>query len=181
MPPLPFTLWVDADGLPRAVRDVLVRSAAKREVRAVLVANRYLERPITKFVDVVQVPAGDDRADDYIAARATPRDLVVTDDVPLAARAVEAGADVLQFRGRLLDKSNVREVLSVRDFAAVLREMGVETGGPKAWRAQDKNAFANALDRWLARAKADAERRARVAARATHATQCEDDPSRAGG
>ena len=155
----PFTLWVDADGVPRAVREVVVRAAAKRQLRVVLVANRYLERPVTRFVEVVQVAPGEDRADDYIAERAQPRDLVISDDVPLAARSVEAGADVLQFRGRLLDKSNVREVLSVRDFGAELREMGIETGGPKAWRPQDKTAFSNALDRWVSRALADAARR----------------------
>ena len=145
----PFTLWVDADGVPGAVREVLVRAAVRREVRVVLVSNRYIEPVRTRCVEIVQVGSGPDVADDYIAERATDGDLVVSDDVPLAARAVEAGADVLQFRGRLLDRSNVREALSMRDFGAELRDMGIETRGPSAWRPKDKQAFSNGLDRWL--------------------------------
>lgn len=154
----PFTIWVDADGLPRDVRSLLVRTASKRQVRVVLVANHYIERPITRFVEIVQVAPGMDKADDYIAEQAGRGDLVVSDDVPLAARSVEAGATVLQFRGRQLDESNVREALSIRDAGAELREMGIEVGGPKGWRQQDRNAFANGLDRWVSRALADAAR-----------------------
>lgn len=151
----PFTIWVDADGLPRDVRTLLVRTAKKREVRVVLVANRYIERPVTRFVEIIQVPPGMDEADDYIAEHAGPGDLVISDDVPLAARSVEAGATVIQFRGRLLDASNVREALSIRDAGAELREMGLDVAGPKGWRPQDRNQFANALDRWVSRALAD--------------------------
>ncbi len=151
-PEPPFTVWVDADGLPGEARTLLVRTAERRQVSVVLVANRYLEKPLTSFVEVTVVGAGPDVADDHIVAHARPGDLVVSDDVPLAARAVEVGADVLQFRGRLLDKTNVREALSFRDFGAELREAGIETGGPSGWSPRDRQALANGLDRWLTRA-----------------------------
>lgn len=147
-----FTVWVDADGIPGEARGLIVRAADRLQVRAVLVANHWLDKPRTRYVDVVQVAPGPDVADHHIVAQVRPGDLVVSDDVPLAANAVEAGADVLQFRGRLLDKSNVREVLSIRDFGAELREFGIQTGGPSAWGPKSKQAFANGLDRWLSRA-----------------------------
>lgn len=153
-PTPPFTVWVDADGLPQEARQLLVRSSTRTRARVVLVANRYLEAPRAATVEVVTVGAGADVADDYIVAHLRGGDLVVSDDVPLAARAVDGGADVLQFRGRVLDKHNVREVLSLRDFGAELREMGIETGGPSAWGPKAKQAFANGLDRWLTRALA---------------------------
>lgn len=149
-----FTIWVDGDGLPGAIRDVLVRAGAKRRLRVVIVANRYVDQPPTRYVETIQVSSGPDVADDYIVEHAAAGDLVVSDDVPLAARAVEVPADVLQFRGRLLDRNNVREALSLRDFGADLREMGVETRGPSGWRDKDRQAFANGLDRWVSRALA---------------------------
>jgi uncharacterized protein YaiI (UPF0178 family) len=147
------TVLVDADGLPRDARELLVRAAGRTGWNVVLVSNRWVEKPRVANVSVVQVPAGPDVADDWIVEHAKPGDLVVSDDVPLAARAVERGAEVLQFRGRLLDASNVGEVLSVRNFGADLREMGVETGGPSGWGAKEKQAFANGLDRWITRAR----------------------------
>lgn len=149
----PFTVWIDADGIPNEARGLLVRAAMRREVRMVLVANRYIEKPRTRQVEVVQVGSGADVADDYIVEHCAAGDLVVSDDVPLAARAVEKGAEVLQFRGRLLDAKNVGEALSYRDFGAELREMGVETGGPSGWNQKAKQDFANGLDRWLTRAQ----------------------------
>ncbi|MCB9520909.1 MAG: YaiI/YqxD family protein [Myxococcales bacterium] len=150
----PFTIWVDGDGLPGAVREVVVRAAAARRLRVVIVANRYVEPPPTLFVEGVVVGAGPDVADTYIVEHAVAGDLVISDDVPLAARAVEVGADVLQFRGRLLDRQNVREALSIRNFGAELRDMGIETQGPSGWRPKDRQAFSNGLDKWVSRALA---------------------------
>lgn len=152
--PHAFTIWVDADGIPAAVRELLVKTSARRSARMRFVANRYLGKLPSPFAEAVVVGAGSDAADDHIVASVVPGDLVVSDDVPLAARAVARGAEVLQFRGRLLDASNVGEALGIRDFGAELREMGIEGGGPSAWGPRAKQDFANALDRWLARATA---------------------------
>ena len=93
-------------------------------------------------------------ADDYIAEHCQTGDLVITSDIPLAARVIETGATVIRFRGEELTAVNVQQRLQVRDFMDELRGSGVNTGGPPPFSAKDKQTFANALDRWLSRAQA---------------------------
>lgn len=147
-----LTIWVDADAVPRAVREVLYRAAIRRQVRVVLVANHWQEVPKSTMLSMVQVPGGADVADTYIVEHLAAGDIVISADVPLAARAVERGAVVVQPRGNVLDKHNVREHLSIRNFNEELREGGVMTGGSAPFGQRELQAFANALDRSLARA-----------------------------
>ena len=146
-----MTVWVDADAMPRAVKEVLYRAAQRRRVEVVLVANAHLAIPQSAHLRSVRVARGDDVADDYIVDHCRPGDLVISADVPLAARAVANGAHVLQPHGRMLDEDNVDEVLSVRNFKDELRSTGVETGGPPPFGPGQKTQFSNALDRWLTR------------------------------
>lgn len=146
-----MTIYVDADGAPRVLIELLVKTATRREIETVFVANRWLDLPERNWIRAVTVSAGADVADDWIVEHCARGDLVVSADVPLAARAVEEGAEVLQFHGRMLDRSNVREHLSLRDFHTDLREAGVATSGPKPFDQRTKQEFANALDRWIAR------------------------------
>ncbi len=141
-------IWVDADAAPRPCKDILYRAAQRRSVTVTLVANQWMQVPGGR-VHFVQVPGGPDVADDYIAERCAPGDLVVTADIPLAARAVEKGATVVTHRGRHLDEDNVREALSVRDFHDGLRDVGVQTGGPAPYDDKVKQRFANTVDRWI--------------------------------
>ncbi len=150
--PPAFTVWVDSDGVPRVILQLAVRSAINRKFRLVLVANRWVEAIRSNWVEVIQVSHGADVADMYIVENVARGDLVLSDDVPLAAKAVEAGATVLQFRGRMLTEKNVREALSLRDFGAELRAEGIQTKGASSWSPKDKNAFANAFDRWVSKA-----------------------------
>ena len=145
------TVWIDADALPRAIRDVLVRASQRRKVPLVLVANRVQVTPKSPSVQTVLVEKTPDAADDHIAQHVAPGDLVVTADVPLAARVVESGGMVLQPRGVLLDKDNVDEHLSIRDFHEGLRSSGVEGGGPPPLSPKNVQQFSNAMDRWLTR------------------------------
>ncbi|MFU8804804.1 MAG: YaiI/YqxD family protein [Bradymonadaceae bacterium] len=144
-----MTIWVDADALPRPVKEILVKASVKRGVDVVLVANQWMPKPRSARVEVVTVSAGADIADDYIAENCEAGDLVITADVPLAARVVEKDAMVITPYGKILDEENVREHLSIRDFSADLRDAGVDTGGPPPYGQQQRQAFANALDRWL--------------------------------
>ena len=144
-----MTIWVDADAAPRDVKDLLVRASQKRKVKIVFVANRALYGLVAPLVSAIQVAAGSDVADDYIAEHCQAGDLVISADVPLAARVVEKGALILQPRGRILDAENVEEQLSLRDFSESLRSGGVETGGPPPFGAAERQRFANSLDRWL--------------------------------
>lgn len=149
-----FTVYVDADGCPNDVRDIVVRAATKRSFTTVIVANRFLPKPKTKWVQVVQVGSGLDVADAWIAEQATEGDLVVTNDVPLAAEIVEKGAKALTWRGDLLDATNVGERLAMRDFFTEARASGmIEGGGPPPFDKKARASFANAFDRWLTRAQ----------------------------
>lgn len=150
--PAPATprIWVDADACPGAVRDILFRAAERARIPVTLVADRWIRTPPSRHVRALQVQGGCDAADDAIAARAGPGDLVVTQDIPLAARVLERGAEAIDPRGTRFTADDIAERLSMRNFMDELRGAGVRTGGPDAFHARDRQAFANRLDRWLA-------------------------------
>lgn len=139
-------IWVDADACPAAVKEILFRAAMRRQVPLTLVANQALRIPASPLIRMIQVPGGFDEADKYIAAQVRAGDLVITADIPLAAEVVAKGARALSPRGELFDKGNVRGLLDMRNFMDTLRSTGVETGGPPAFGAADRQAFANRLD-----------------------------------
>ena len=144
-------IWVDADATPAVVKEILFRAADRKQIRTTLVANKLLKVPPSPWIKALQVPHGFDVADDEIARRVEAGDLVITADIPLASAAVDKGAHVLNPRGELYTKENIREALALRDFMAGLRDSGVQTGGPPAYNQTDRQHFANALDRLLAR------------------------------
>ena len=144
-------IWVDADALPIPMRDILFRAADRTGIELILVANRPLPRPSRPNIRAVQVPSGFDVADNYIAAEVRPGDLVVTQDIPLAAEVIEKGAEALGPRGEVFSPENIRGRLNIRDFMDTLRASAMApTGGPPPLGPKEKQAFANALDRWLA-------------------------------
>ena len=142
-------IWVDADATPRAVKEVLFRASDRRRVPIVLVANSWMALPRHGQVSLVQVKKGPDEADHYIAEHAEKGDLVITADVPLAARVVPKGAAVIQPHGRELDQESNDEALAMRDFKETLRDAGEMTGGPPPFGPKQKQRFSNALDRWI--------------------------------
>ncbi|MCL7713770.1 YaiI/YqxD family protein [Stenotrophomonas mori] len=149
-PPAP-RIWVDADACPAVIRDILYRAAERTATELVLVANRWLQTPPSRFIRALQVAGTPDAADDAIAERAAAGDLVITQDIPLAARVLDKGAAALAPRGEPFSADSIAERLSVRDFMAELRGAGVATGGPPSLHARDRQAFAARLDQWLAR------------------------------
>ncbi len=144
-------IWVDADACPVAIKEVLFRAADREQVQVTLVANQWLRAPASRFVRAIQVPAGFDVADHEIARRVSSDDLVVTQDIPLAAMVIEKGALAMHPRGELYTADTIAQRLSMRNFMDELRGAGVDTGGPAAFHPRDKQAFANQLDRWLMR------------------------------
>lgn len=147
-------IWVDADACPLAIKEILYRAAERMQVKTTLVANKLLGTPRSPWINALQVPHGFDVADNEIAKRVVPGDLVITADVPLAADVVARGGHALNPRGELYTPENIRERLETRDFLAKLRETGVQTGGPAPLDNTDKKRFADQLDRLLARIKA---------------------------
>ena len=143
-------IWVDADACPRAIREILFRAAVRREIPLTLVANHLLPVPKSPWITSRQVEQGFDVADDAIARQVARGDLVITSDIPLAAEVIEKGAVVISPRGERFTPENVRQKLNMRDFMETMRSSGVVTGGPPALGDREKQAFANALDRYLA-------------------------------
>ncbi|HYE85360.1 MAG TPA: YaiI/YqxD family protein [Vicinamibacterales bacterium] len=146
-------IWVDADACPAVIKEILFRAAERCRVQVTLVSNQWLRTSGSRYVRSIQVPGGPDVADDEIAARAQPGDLVVTQDIPLAARVIERGAVALNPRGERYTADTIAERLSLRNFMDELRGAGVQTGGPAAFHPRDRQAFAGQLDRWLAQRK----------------------------
>jgi len=142
-------IWVDADACPKAIKDILVRAAGRVGVRTIFIANQPMRLPESEFVRKIQVQGGSDVADDKIVELLQSGDLVITADIPLAARVVDKGVVALDPRGDFYSKENIRERLSIRDFMDGLRSTGVETGGPASFKQKDSQAFANQLDRFL--------------------------------
>lgn len=146
-------IWVDADACPAVIREVLFRAANRLGITTTLVANHHIRVPRSPHLRSTQVASGFDKADDHIAAQVNAGDLVITGDIPLAARVVESGGTALNPRGTLYDSESIREHLGRRDFMEELRSAGVQTGGPSSLSKSDVQAFANALDRFIARAR----------------------------
>jgi hypothetical protein len=147
-------IWVDADACPQVIKDILFRAAERAQVETILVSNMPLARtPTSAFVRTVRVAKGFDVADRHIATNVQAGDLVVTADLPLAAEVVSRGATALDPRGELYTEDNVRERLAVRNLMQELRSGGEAVGGPAPFRLSDRQAFANALDRALTRAR----------------------------
>jgi uncharacterized protein YaiI (UPF0178 family) len=144
-------IWIDADACPNMIKEIVFRAAERLKIETVLVANQPLRVPPSTVVRAVQVPPGFDGADKHIVASMSTGDLVITADIPLAAQVIEKGGLALNPRGEIYTKENVRERLSVRNFMDELRGGGVNTGGPAALGARDKQAFANGLDATLAK------------------------------
>lgn len=149
-------IWVDADATPRAVKEMLFRAAERTKVEVVLVANQPLVIPRLASVRMEVVGRGFDVADEHIAENVKPGDLVITADIPLAAKVVEAGGVCVDPRGEVIDASNAASRLAMRDFMETMRESGELMGGPKPYSDKDKRKFAAVLDRWLATGRVSA-------------------------
>lgn len=145
-----MTIWVDADACPNAIKDILFRAAERARLPLLLVANQWLRTPPSPWIRAIQVPSGLDVADTEIVQRCEPGDLVVTADIPLAARVVEKGAAVIDPRGERYTADTIGQRLSMRNFMDELRGAGVATGGPPPLGPRERQAFANQLDSWLA-------------------------------
>lgn len=143
-------IWVDADACPVVIKEILFRAAERAGIETILVANQWLRTPPSRHIRSMQVAGGPDAADDAIAERVLAGELVVTQDIPLAARVLEKRAVALNPRGELYTANTIAERLSVRNFMEELRGAGVQTGGPAALHPRDRQAFAAQLDRWQA-------------------------------
>jgi hypothetical protein len=140
------SLYVDADACP--VKDEVERVGTRHGLRMFIVSNGGLRPSRNPLVETVIVPDGPDVADMWIAERAGPGDVVITGDIPLAARCVEAGAQVLKHNGEALTAANIGNVLATRDLMADLRAADpFRQGGGKGFTKADRSRFLEALER----------------------------------
>ena len=144
-------ILVDADACP--VKDEVYKVAARHNVKTIIVANSWITIPRDLLIERVVVPAGLDIADDWIAERARRAIVVITSDIPLAARCTKTGADVIAPNGKAFTEQSIGMALATRNLMDQLRSSGETTGGPPPFSARDRSTFLSALDLALVRLK----------------------------
>ena len=148
-------IWVDADACPVVIKDILYRAAERTGIALTLVANQSITIPRSRYINFIRVASGFDVADNEIVKRLDAGDLVITSDIPLAAEVIEKGGQALSPRGELYTANNIKARLNMRDFMDTLRASGIDTGGPPALSQGDRKAFADHLDKILAKRSKD--------------------------
>lgn len=144
-------IWVDADACPVTIKEVLYRTGKRLGIEIVLVANQSMWTPESNLIRVITVRDGANVADNTIVDQMQAGDIVITGDVPLAARVVEKSGIAIGTRGEVFDDSSVHSRLASRDVMEHLRSAGMDTKGPRPLNQKDVQNFANALDRMLTR------------------------------
>ncbi len=138
-------IFVDGDACP--VKDEVYAVAARIGLAVVVVANQRIHVPLDLGVEMVVVEAGPDAADDWIAEEIRTGDVVITADIPLAARCLEVGAYALGTNGREFTLDSIGSALATREIKASIRVSGAVTGGPPPITSRDRSRFSNVLDR----------------------------------
>jgi uncharacterized protein YaiI (UPF0178 family) len=138
------TIFVDADACP--VKDEVYHVARRYALSVKVVANAFLVVPQEPLIERIVVDAGPDVADDWIAERAGPGAIVITSDIPLASRALKAGAQVISPKGTPFTEATIGSALAGREIAEHLRSFGAMTSGPKPFAPADRSRFLQALD-----------------------------------
>jgi uncharacterized protein YaiI (UPF0178 family) len=147
----PITIFVDADACP--VKDEVYKVAARHGLKTYVVANSWINVPREAHIERVVVEAGPDVADNWIAERSGSGGIVITADIPLAARCVKAGASVISPTGKAFTEASIGMALATRNLMDDLRSSGEITGGPRPFARQDRSAFLSALDLAIVRLK----------------------------
>ncbi len=151
MPPTPLNvrILVDADACP--MKEIIERAAARHGVEVIHITATAMRDRGVDGVRVVRIPGGPDAVDDWIIEQCAPGDLVITQDIPLAAAVIPRGARVIENRGEVLDGTNIGTRLAMRDLSMGLRDAGMleENCGPRPLAQKDRNRFAQSLGRLL--------------------------------
>ena len=150
-PGVAITIYIDADACP--VKQEVYRVAERHGLKVFVVSNSPIAVPRDPLIERVVVAAGMDAADDWIAERATMGTIVVTQDIPLAARVVKSGGIAIAPNGKPFSESSIGMALATRNLMDSLRSAGEITGGPKPFAPKDRSAFLQSLDREIVRLK----------------------------
>ena len=144
-------LFIDADACPRAIKDIVYRAVTRVKRPLVMITNQSMSVPNSSLITLINVAPGFDAADDKIVELVQPGDLVITADIPLADRVVSKDAYALDPRGAFHTKETIKQRLAVRNLMDHLRSNGTLTGGPATFNQKDRKAFADQLDKFIAK------------------------------
>lgn len=142
-------IWVDADACPTVIKNILFKAADRTRVELTLVANHPMKIPKRRYINLLKVSSGFDKADSKIIELVKKGDLVITADIPLASEVLKKQGAALNPRGHLYSSESIRDQLRMRAFKETLRDSGIDTGGPAAMNQKNTNQFANHLNKWL--------------------------------
>jgi uncharacterized protein YaiI (UPF0178 family) len=146
-------IWVDGDACPVIIKEILFRAAVRTKIGLTVVANQPMQIPRSEFISIFTVRSGLNVADQHIVDSVAAGDLVVTADIPLAALVVAKGAIALDPRGALYTESSIGERLAMRNLMDELRGSGLVAGGPAPLTSNDRQSFANQLDRLITKSR----------------------------
>ncbi len=146
-------IWVDADACPKVCREMLIRASARTGIQLNFVSNHAIPLPMNPKIRSIRVQAGFDRADQRISDDIQAGELLISQDIPLAALVVAKGCQVITPRGDVLTAATIHARLTLRHMLEELRGAGVQMGGPATLDQRDRQRFGNALDRWLSQIK----------------------------
>lgn len=142
-------LWVDADAMPRPLKEVLLRVAGREKVETLFVAAHAPRLPESEFVKTVSAGDAFNAADDWIIEHVETGDLIITADIPLADRGIAGGAEILNLKGEFFTPANIKNALAMRELMEELRITGEVTGGPPPFSEKQRVKFIDALNRFL--------------------------------
>jgi uncharacterized protein YaiI (UPF0178 family) len=144
-------IFIDADACPKPIKEILFKAAIRTNTELILVANQYIPIPSSPLIRIIQVAKIFDEADNKIVEMINAKDIVVTADIPLASNVIDKDAIALNPRGRLYTKDSIKHQLAMRNLMEQLRNDQLISGGPKSFSKDDTQAFANQLDKLLAK------------------------------
>lgn len=145
----PNKIWIDADACPKAVKEIIFKASRRLNISVILVANSYQTIPQSALIKLIVVDKGFDAADQHIIDQIENHDIVITADIPLAAKVLKKKAIAINPRGEIYHENNIGSILSMRDFMKELRDGGTITGGPAPFGSKDIKQFADSLNKLI--------------------------------
>ena len=147
--PKPNAIWIDADACPKAVKEIIFKTSRRLNITVILVANSYQYIPNSDLIKLIVVDKGFDAADQHIIDQVLIHDIVITADIPLAAKVLERDAVAINPRGEIYNKNTIGSILSMRNILKEFRDAGLIGGGPAVFGPKDLKEFADSLNKLL--------------------------------
>ncbi|MEI8125381.1 MAG: YaiI/YqxD family protein [Parachlamydiaceae bacterium] len=143
----PNTIWIDADACPKTIKEIVFKTSQRLNINIILVANAYQNIPQRDLIRLIVVNKGFDAADQHIIDQVEIHDIVITADIPLAAKILKKKAIAIDPRGEIYTENNIGSILSMRDFMKEFRDAGSITSGPAAFGPKDVKRFTDSLNK----------------------------------